>query len=290
MTRRNNPAKNVLVTGAGSGLGQATAKMLKKDGWNVFGTLIEGQSEGEARGLGIIPLVVDIADRQSVEAARRDIDAAVGPDGLAALVNVAGVAAVAGGVIEGVSEERTRALFDVNVFGTLNAIQVFLPLLRRYGPARIVNVASSGVRVPTAFSGIYSISKYATEGITNALRYELPIFGIEATSIEPGAMATPMTGGGSATTEKTWDPMPDTVRDAYYDKLNPSLEFMNGMISQANPPEDVAKVILKALKARKMKIRYIAGKDVRLLPSVQRLLGENAFEKVMLKVQKIGPR
>ena len=128
-------------------------------------------------------------------------------------------------------------------------IQVFLPLLRKYGPARIVNVSTSGVRVPTAFSGIYAISKYAVEGITNSLRYEMPIFGIQVTSIEPGAMETPMTANSKENMAKTWDMMPATVRELYYEKMNPSLEYMDGMIQGANPPEVVARVILQAWKA-----------------------------------------
>ena len=211
----------------------------------------------------------------------------VGDNGLHALVNVAGVAEVAGGIIEGVSEDRIKFLFDVNVFGTLRMIRTFLPLLRKYGPARVVNVASSGVRVPVAFSGIYAISKYAVEGITNAFRYELPIFGIQLTSIEPGAMDTPMTANSKENMAKTWERMPQEVRDLYYDKLKVPIEYMNDMMASMSPPRDVAKVILKALKARKMKIRYMAGKGVKTMPLMQRVLGENLFEKMILKVQKM---
>lgn len=284
----NGEGKTVVVTGAGTGLGLASAKMLSELGWKVYGTISKRQTPDELKKLNCIPLVIDIADRASVEAAYSVIAQDLGESGLAALVNVAGVAGIAGGVIEGVSEDRIRALFDVNVFGTLWMIQAFLPLLRKYGPARIVNVASSGVRTPTAFSGIYAISKYAVEGITNSLRYEMPIFGIQVTSIEPGAMETPMTSNSRENMEKTWERMPPNIRKIYYDKLNPSLEFMSDMIRKANRPEAVAKVIVKALYAKKMKIRYVAGKDVRFLPFLQRILGENLFERFMLKIQKLG--
>lgn len=284
----NGEGKTVVVTGAGTGLGLASAKMLSELGWKVYGTISKRQTPDELKKLNCIPLVIDIADWASVEAAYSVIAQDLGESGLAALVNVAGVAGIAGGVIEGVSEDRIRALFDVNVFGTLWMIQAFLPLLRKYGPARIVNVASSGVRTPTAFSGIYAISKYAVEGITNSLRYEMPIFGIQVTSIEPGAMETPMTSNSRENMEKTWERMPPNIRKIYYDKLNPSLEFMSDMIRKASRPEAVAKVIVKALYAKKMKIRYVAGKDVRFLPFLQRFLGENLFERFMLKIQKLG--
>lgn len=285
--KKTNEQKTALVTGAGTGLGFATAKMLSEEGWRVFGTIIPSQSSGELKKFGITPIVMDITDRNSVKDGYEYIANKVGNNGLAALVNVAGVAGIAGGIIEGVSEERIKALFEVNVFGTLRVIQVFLPLLRKYGPARIANVSSSGVRVPTAFSGIYAISKYAVEGITNSLRYEMPIFGIQVTSIEPGAMETPMTSNSKENMAKTWDMMPADVRELYYEKLNPSLEYMDNMIQKANPPEVVAKVILKALKAKKMRIRYVGGKDVRFMPFLQGILGENLFEKLILMVQKL---
>lgn len=286
--QKNDDGRIALVTGAGTGLGFITAKMLSERGWKVYGTIIPSQSPEELKKFDCIPIVVDITDRKSVESAYEYIAKDIDSNGLAALVNVAGLAEIAGGVIEGVSEERIKALFDVNVFGTLRMIQIFLPLLRKYGPARIVNVASSGVRVPTAFSGIYAISKYAVEGITNSLRYEMPIFGIQVTSIEPGAMETPMTANGEDNMAKTWDRMPRDIKEIYYDKLNPSLEYMNSMIQHANKPEVVAKVILKALYAKKMKIRYVGGADVKFMPFLQRLLGENLFEKMLLKVQKLS--
>lgn len=287
MNSKKSQQKSVLVTGAGTGLGFATAKMLAEKGWIVFGTIIPSQSPGELEKLGITPIVTDIAARESVEDCYKVVESKVGEAGLSALVNVAGLAGVAGGVIEGVSEDRIRALFDVNIFGTLRMVQVFLPLLRKYGPARIVSVSTSGVRVPAAFSGIYAISKYAVEGITNSLRYEMPIFGIQATSIEPGAMETPMTANSKENMARTWDRMPPEVREAYYDKLNPSMEYMSNMIQQANPPEVVAKVIVKALYAKKMRIRYVGGRDVKMMPFLQRLLGENLFEKMMIAIQKM---
>lgn len=282
-----NENKIALVTGAGSGLGFTTAKMLTELGWKVYGTISPRQNKDLLKDITWIPIVVDISDRNSIQDAYHFISNDISEHGLAALINIAGVASIAGGVIEGVSEERIRNLFNVNVFGTLWMIQTFLPLLRKYGPARIINVSSSGVRTPTAFSGIYAISKYAVEGITNSLRYEMPIFGIQVTSIEPGAMETPMTAHGKENMKKTWETMSPDIQALYYDKLNPSLEFMSNMIGNASKPEVVAKVIIKALYSRKMKIRYCAGNDVKFLPFLQRILGENLFEKLILKIQKL---
>ncbi len=273
-----------LVTGAGTGLGLVTAKLLKENGWKVYGTLIEGQDDSELNKLGIIPYVVDISNPEQVNKLKNFIDEKE-EDGISDLINVAGIAGPGGGLLEGISYENVRLTLNVNVEGTLNMVRSFLPLLRKYGEARIVNVAA-GVRTPAPFTGAYLVSKYAVEGITNVLRYEMAPFGIQATSIEPAGMKTPMTANAAENQKKTWERMGQEVKDAYYDKINPSLEFMNSVVDKADEPIDVAKVILKALNAKKMKIRYMAD-SVKWQAGVQRLIGENAFENMMMKGMKL---
>jgi len=148
-------------------------------------------------------------------------------------------------------------------------VQNISPLLIKYGHGKIVNVSTSGVRVSTTFSGIYAISKYGVEGITNSLLYELRPFGIQATSIEPGGMITPMTTNSEENMKKIWERMPKEVYDVYYDKISPSLEYMNSMLDSACPPEKVGKVIVKALHKKKMKIRYMGGNQVGMMPFLQ---------------------
>ena len=273
-----------LVTGAGTGLGLVTAKLLKENGWKVYGTLIEGQDDSELNKLGIIPYVVDISNPEQVNKLKNFIDEKE-EDGISDLINVAGIAGPGGGLLEGISYENVRLTLNVNVEGTLNMVRSFLPLLRKYGEARIVNVAA-GVRTPAPFTGAYLVSKYAVEGITNVLRYEMAPFGIQATSIEPAGMKTPMTANAAENQKKTWERMGKEVKDAYYDKINPSLEFMNSVVDKADEPIEVAKVILKALNAKKMKIRYMAD-SVKWQAGVQRLIGENAFENMMMKGMKL---
>ena len=277
--------RSALVTGAGSGLGFATAKMLKEQGWTVFGTVNAGKPDGALRELGIIPVEVNIADYHQTDAARKIVEQELGGKGLSALINVAGISGPGGGLLEGISPEHAQLTFDVNISGTLNMVRSFLPLLRKYGPARIVNV-SSGVRTPAVFTGAYLVSKFAVEGITNVLRYEMRPFGIQATSIEPAGMKTAMTANPEENTKKTWERMGQEVRDAYYDKISPSLEFMNSVIDTADEPEAVAEVIIKALNAKKMKIRYMA-KAIAWQATAQRVLGEDAFEEMMMKGMKL---
>jgi len=277
--------RSVLVTGAGSGLGFATAMMLKQQGWNVFGTIISGQSPEELNNLGIDAYVVDISDYHQTDGLKSKMEMVLGSNGLSALVNVAGIASPGGGLLEGISPDNAELTFKVNAIGTLNMIRSFLPLLRLYGPARVVNV-SAGVRTPAVFTGVYLASKYAVEGITNVLRYEMVPFGIQATSIEPAGMKTPMTANPEENTKKTWDRMGDYIKTVYFDKLSPSLNFINSVIDKADEPADVAAVIVKALNDKKMKIRYMA-KSVVWQAGAQRVLGENAFETMMQKGMKL---
>ena len=280
-------SKSVIVTGAGSGLGFATAKLLKAKGWKVFGTIIASQSDEELKELGIIPIIIDISDPKQTDAAAEFVGKEQGNAGLSALINVAGLPV--GGLLEGCSPEYMRNAISVIVEGTINMCRSFLPLLRKYGPGRIVNVTTSGYYSPAVFTAPYSICKYAEEGITRVLRFEMIPFGIQATSIEPGGMKTPMTANMAEATEKNWARMGPEIRDIYYDKLHDALEFINKMGgSMSSSPELVARKIEKVLNKKKMKIRYLAGPTVAWMAPAERIFGENRFEKMMAKMQKMG--
>lgn len=281
-----NETRSAVVTGAGSGLGFATAKLLKSEGWTVFGTIIESQSPDELKKLGITPVVVDIADPESTEAAKKQVEEALGDEGLSALINVAGLPI--GGLLEGCSPEYIRWGLSVVVEGTINMVRSFLPLLRKYGPARIVNVTTSGTYVPAVFTAPYSICKFAEQGITEVLRYELRKFGIQVCSVAPGGMKTPMTEDMKGNTQKNWDRMGPEIYDIYYEKIHKSLDFINMMGGLGSKPESVAKVILKALNKKKMKITYLAGPMVVWMKPAKRILGDDLFETVMSKMQRMG--
>jgi NAD(P)-dependent dehydrogenase (short-subunit alcohol dehydrogenase family) len=281
--------KYALVTGAGTGLGLATAKLIASKGWQVYGTHLPSQSPDELTRAGVTPVAMDVTDESSVKAGYERISNEVGAAGLATLVNSAALAEIAGGVIEGVSMDRIKALFEVNVFGTLRVTQTFLPLLRAYGAARIVNVSSTATRLPVPFTGIYAISKFAIMGITNSLRFELAPFGIQVTSIEPGAMDTPMTADHQANLEKTWSRMPAHVQQLYRPVLGPTLAAMRDGLEKADPPSVLAELILKALQSSKMKMRYVGGRGTSALVIMYNLLGENLAESVIKNALKLKP-
>lgn len=278
--------KSVFITGAATGIGLAAARRLLELGWRVFAGVMPGQARAEL-GRGdpelLTVLDLDITSEPSVRQAARQVGEAVGERGLYGLLNNAGVAHIGSGVVAGVSIDEARALFDINVFGTLRVTQAFLPLLHRYGPARIVNMSSGAVRVPVPTSAIYNMSKCAIEGLTKTLRYELAPFGISVTAIEPGGVRTPMTANAETNLERVWSGMPAEVRARYEAAMKPAHKNLVKALDKANPPELIAERIVFALTTKRPQPRYTAGKEVRLLPLIQKLLPETTFENILLR-------
>jgi len=167
-------------------------------------------------------------------------------------------------------------------------IQAFLPLLHESKQSpRIVNFSSGAVRVPMPCSGMYNMSKYAVEGLTNTLRYELAPFGIQATSIEPGAVKTNMTANPLETTASIWDRTSPELRRRYESKLRPITDQLGRMLLQANDPDAITDEVLKVVDVVRLKPRYAVGKELRLVPLMQKLLPELAFERMIARQFKI---
>jgi NAD(P)-dependent dehydrogenase (short-subunit alcohol dehydrogenase family) len=278
--------KTVFITGAATGIGLAVARKLLDLGWQVFAGIMPGQDQtalqtGKPAGLTVV--LVDITSEASVKSAAGVVARMVGKNGLYGLVNNAGVAHIGSGVVAGVDIEEARALFDINVFGTLRVTQAFLPLLHWYGAARIVNMSSGAVRVPVPTAAVYNMSKCAIEGLTKTLRYELAPFGISVTAVEPGGVRTPMTANAEANLERVWSQMPAEVRARYETALRPANKNLVKALEKANPPELIAERVVFALTTKRPQPRYTAGKEVRLLPLIQKLLPETTFENLLLR-------
>ncbi|HRK26657.1 MAG TPA: SDR family oxidoreductase [Chitinophagales bacterium] len=278
--------KTVLITGAATGIGMVTAQLLDQQGWYVFAGVLPNQStaeltKGTSEKLTIVTL--DLTDDKTILEAVILIEQLTGSDGLGALINNAGVANIGTGVIEGVNMEEVRRLFDINVFGTMRVTQCFLPLLHRYGNARIVNMSSGAVRVPVPGAGAYMMTKAAIEAFTKTLRMELAPFGMYATAIEPGAVRTPMTDNAAENLQKGWEKQSPAIRRRYEAALKPADKSLVEQIKDANSPQTIAAVIIYALTTPNPSPRYVAGKEVKLLPLIQRLLPESTFENILLK-------
>jgi NAD(P)-dependent dehydrogenase (short-subunit alcohol dehydrogenase family) len=265
-----------LITGASTGIGQATSLRLARAGWTVLAG-VRKHEDGErlaAEGPSgrIEPLQLDVTDAGQIEAAA----ARVGDGGLDALVNNAGMGV--GGPLEVLSDEEWRRQFDVNFFGQIAVTRALLPALRR-ARGRIVFVSSIGGRVAMGFNGPYAASKHAIEAVGDALRVELHNSGIQVGLIEPGSVATPI-----------WDKSRGVAREL---AIPPELQPQYGRVTatmdkvledtgrRGIPPEAVAEAIEKALTAPRMPSRVLVGRDAKMMLAVRRALPDRVFDRIV---------
>ncbi len=248
--------KTVIVTGASTGIGRSTAEHLARQGWQVFAG-VRKLKDGEplvAVHENIKPILLDVTQVEHVTAAVETVRAALGGQKLAGLVNNAGIANMGPLAVQPL--DQFKAHFDVNVFGLLRASQAFAPLLGMDesldGPAgRIVNITSVGGKLASPFLGAYTATKHAVESMTDSLRRELVIFGIDAIAVGPGAVQTPI--WDKAEKDNSGNPYSNSPWAKAIEKFSETM-LEGGRTGLA--PEEIAKTIETALTARKPKARY----------------------------------
>lgn len=264
----NEGSKVVLITGCSSGIGRATALRLVKAGYTVYATARRVESIRELQQAGCRTLALDVTDDASMTAAVRAIEAEHGA--VDVLVNNAGYSE--SGPVEEVSGERLRRQFETNVFGVHRLIQLVLPGMRARGFGKIVNLSSMGGRLTFPGGGAYHASKHALEALSDALRFEVKGFGIDVVLIEPGLIRTGFSeaavGGMSEALAK---PGP-------YEAFNQAVAratkeaYEKGVFSKlGGGPDDVARAIERALRARRPRARYTVTASAKAL-LVQRAL------------------
>jgi NAD(P)-dependent dehydrogenase (short-subunit alcohol dehydrogenase family) len=250
--------KAVVITGASTGIGFATAAELTRHGYHVFGSVrrtVDAERLQMALGASVTPLLFDVTDQHAVAHAAAQVQAQVGNAGLMGLVNNAGVA-VAGPLLH-LPVDELRQQFEVNLFGLLTVTQAFLPLLGAYRfaphpPGRIVNMSSVSGRLALPFLGPYAASKHAVEALSDTLRRELLIYGIDVIIIQPGPVRTPI-----------WDKAEqlEVSRYAETDYAPVLTKMQQHTIARGRaglPPEQIASLIRQALEHPHPKTRYAA--------------------------------
>jgi NAD(P)-dependent dehydrogenase (short-subunit alcohol dehydrogenase family) len=273
----------VVVTGASTGIGEATARHLDSLGFNVFATI---RKDGDAERLRsrsserLRPIHLDVSDSSSIEAAAAEVAEAVAGEGLAGLVNNAGIAV--SGPIEFIPVDELRRQLEVNVVGQAAVTKAMLPMLRR-ARGRIVNIGSIGGRVALPLLGPYAASKFAMEALTDSLRRELRSLGVQVSIIEPGAISTPIwekSSAAAATLMSDWT----SDAEALYGDLIASVRSEAEKIPERGlPPSAVAKVVEHALTARRPKTRYLVGRDAKVRAAVARVLPDRAFDALIAR-------
>jgi NAD(P)-dependent dehydrogenase (short-subunit alcohol dehydrogenase family) len=253
-----NAAPFALITGAGSGIGEACVKRLSEMGWRVFaGVLDESQRAHvqETRSERVTPLLLDITRADAIAAAAETIAAEVGQQGLAGLVNNAGIGVI--GPVELVPMDRLRHQLEVNLFGHVAVTQAFLPLLRK-ATGRIVNISSLAGRLSIPLLSPYSISKFGIEAMSDALRQELRPWKMHVACIEPALIDTPILASTDAAGDAAFAALSEQGRTHYASFFN-RLKSANRMNAAAQPPDVVARAVAHALTARRPKTRYVVG-------------------------------
>ena len=248
--------KSVVVTGASTGIGKGTAKVLLDNGFRVFGS-VRKEADGAALqaefGENFTPLIFDVTDETAVRAGAAIVAEAIGQEKLSGLVNNAGVAV--GGPLALLPLAEFRYQIEVNVLGVFSVTQAFLPLLgtdrtRKGAPGRVVNISSVAGKMSAPFLGPYTASKHALEAMSTSLRRELMLYGIDVVIIGPGAVATPIWDKA-----KEADPTPYMKSD-YADALSKFRDYIMKVGPAGDPPEKIGRCVHEALTTSPPKWRY----------------------------------
>jgi NAD(P)-dependent dehydrogenase (short-subunit alcohol dehydrogenase family) len=254
--------RSVLVTGASSGIGRATALRLARAGWRVYGGVRADDAADDLCALGVAPVRLDVTDAEQVAAAGRE----VGPE-LHGLVDNAGIAIAA--PLELVPLDELRRQLEVNVVGQVAVLQAVLPALRR-GRGRLVLMGSVGGRSALPFLGPYAASKHALEAFADVLRVELAPWGIAVSIVEPASVATPIWTKGAAHADALRDGL-DAERAALYAERIARFRAVALSRGPGIDPDVVAKAVEHALCSSRPKARYLVGRDARLRTWIERL-------------------
>jgi NAD(P)-dependent dehydrogenase (short-subunit alcohol dehydrogenase family) len=266
--------RTVLVTGASSGIGEATARRLARGGWRVLAGVRRDEDARRVREAGTTPLHLDVTEAESIAAAAETVG-----ERLDGLVNNAGIALAA--PLEFVPLDELRRQLEVNVVGQVAVTQAVLPALRR-ARGRIVNVGSIAGRSALPFLGPYAASKFALEAISDALRVELRPWGIEVVVVQPASIATPIWRRSAARADELADRLPRELTELYGEAIALVRRAAAATDERAEPPERVAAVIERALTATRPRTRYLVGKDAKRRARLERL-PDRVRDRVLLR-------
>jgi NAD(P)-dependent dehydrogenase (short-subunit alcohol dehydrogenase family) len=281
--------QSVVITGASTGIGWATAKLLIDRGFRVFGSVRKQADADRLKGefgANFTPLLFDVTDEAAVLAAAREVRAALGGETLAGLVNNAGIA-VAGPVLE-LSADQFRRQMEINVIGPVIATQAFAPLLGsdrslKGKPGRIVMISSVAGKTGNPLTAAYSASKHAIEGLSESLRRELMLFGIDVIIIAPGAVKTPIWSKGDEVSVSARNNSP------YAPALEGVRKFAKYLSEIGLPPEKIAEGIAEALTSAHPKVRYSITPDP-MRHLITGILPKRMVDKIIAKRLGLLPR
>jgi len=268
-------SRAVLITGCSTGIGRAIAELLAAKGWTVYATARRLESVQDLAGRGCKVLQLDVCDEGSIAAAVRAVEAAEGAVGV--LVNNAGYGQE--GTFEEMSLEEVRRQFETNVIGLIRLTQLVLPGMRGQGWGKIVNLSSMGGRLTFPGGGFYHATKHAVEALSDALRFEVKPFGIDVIVIEPGPIKTAFgdTAVGSVGALSNGDSPYAGFNAILVQRIQEAYDGPLGKLTAVGP-ENVARVIEKAISAAHPRSRYPVTAAARFMMGLRRWLPDSAFD------------
>lgn len=259
--------KTIFITGASTGIGKETAIYFSEKGWNVVATMRDPskwKSESKEISLDIIPL--DVLDTLSI---REAIQYTIKKYGnIDVLVNNAGFALR--GAFESSTHEEVKKQYDANVLGLMDVTREIIPVFRNQNGGTIINVASVGGRMAFPFYSLYNSSKWAVDGFSEALRYELEPFHIKVKAIEPGVIKTDFYNRSMVISKKEG-------LDIYDKMLENSIKKTTSAEKAGSHPRVIAKLIYRAANDKSSKLRYSAGSNAGLIFFMRRILPDGLF-------------
>lgn len=271
----NNQSKTVLITGASSGMGYETARILAEQGHRVYGAARRVEKIQELAQYGVQALPLDITDEASIVACVKEIITREGH--IDVLINNAGYGHL--GAIEDVSMADAKHQFEVNIFGLARLTQLVLPHMRAQRSGRIVNLASIAGHVTFAFGAWYNATKYALEAFSDALRMEVKPFGIDVIIIEPGGIKTDW--GLIAA-----DHLRDSAKSGAYEQMATRMSKGLRKLYLSNIPTDpkiISRKIARAAVCRRPKTRYLTGRGAKFIVFLHAILPTQWWDAIVVK-------
>jgi NAD(P)-dependent dehydrogenase (short-subunit alcohol dehydrogenase family) len=271
------PSGTVLVTGASTGIGEATVMHLRELGFSPIAAVRKDEDAERLEGRGLRTARIDVTDADQIAAARE----ALGDEPLAGLVNNAGIAVAA--PLEFLPIDRLRQQLEINLIGQAAVTQAFLPALRR-GRGRIVNVSSIGGRVGLPLVGAYNASKFGLEGLSDSLRRELRPHGVDVILIEPGGVKTPIWKKGEELADEMLEDVPPEA-ERLYGRMIAAVRTGTQRIARETgiEPSEVAEVIGTALTSSRPRARYLVGSDAKQRAVMAKLLPARVMDRLIIR-------
>jgi NAD(P)-dependent dehydrogenase (short-subunit alcohol dehydrogenase family) len=273
--------KVAIVTGSSSGIGYATSLLLARNRFHTYATMRNIEKSADIQEIANkerLPLQVMQLDVNNDASIRNSIEKIESEnERIDVLVNNAGYGLV--GAFEDLSVEEIKLQFETNFFGVIRLTQQVLPIMRKQKLGTIVNVSSGAGRIGFPGMSAYVSSKFALEGLSESMSYELEPFGIKLVIIEPGVIRTNFKKN-SVMSEKSLDNSSISPYSSIIQKIDSSI---SSMVEHATPPEEVAKAILHAVISNNPKLRYLVGNDMIMMSETKKSMSDEDFRKMMMQ-------